>query len=115
MGYVNVIWQGDANRAALELLPHAASPARIVNITGTERLSVRWLATELGARLGREPVFEGSEAADALLSDATLMQSMLGAPTVTITQMLDWTAEWTRAGGLRLDKPTHFDARDGRF
>ena len=115
MGYVNVIWQGDANRAALELLPHAASPARVVNVTGTERLSVRWLATELGARLGREPVFEGTEATDALLSDATLMKSTLGEPSVAISQMLDWTAEWTRAGGPRLGKPTHFDARDGRF
>ena len=115
MGYVNVIWQGDANRAALELLPHATSPARIVNVTGTERLSVRWLATELGARLGRAPVFEGTEAADALLSDAALMKSMLGEPSVSISQMLDWTAEWTRAGGPHLGKPTHFDARDGRF
>lgn len=115
MGHVNVIWQGDANRAALELLTHAASPARIVNVTGLERLSVRWLATELGARLGRAPVFDGTEAADALLSNASLMKSLVGAPEVTITTMLDWTAEWTRIGGARLAKPTHFDVRDGKF
>ena len=115
MGHVNIIWQGDANCAALELLPHAASPARIVNVTGAERLSVRWLASELGTRLGRAPVFDGSEATDALLSDASLMHTLLEAPNVTIVQMLDWTAEWQRAGGARLGKPTHFDARDGRF
>ena len=115
MGYVNVIWQGDANRAALELLPHAASPARVVNVTGTAALSVRWIATELGTRLGRPPTFAGSEAPDALLSDAALMASLVGEPEVTISQMLDWTAEWTRAGGARLGKPTNFDVRDGKF
>ncbi len=115
MGYVNVIWQGDANRAAIELLPHAASPARPVNVTGMERLSVRWLATQLGVRLEREPVFEGTEAPDALLSDASLMQSLLGEPEVPIEQMLDWTAAWTKRGGLRLAKSTRFDVRDGKF
>jgi nucleoside-diphosphate-sugar epimerase len=115
MGFVNVIWQGDANRAALELLPQASSPALVVNVTGAERLSVRWLATELGARLGHAPVFEGHEAGDALLSDASLMTSLLPRPEVSIAQMLDWTAAWTTAGGARLGKPTHFNARDGQF
>lgn len=115
MGFVNVIWQGDANRAALELLPQASSPALVVNVTGVERLSVRWLAVELGARLGREPVFADVEAPDALLSDASRMRALLGAPQVSITQMLDWTAEWIRAGGERLGKPTHFDVRDGKY
>ena len=39
MGYVNVIWQGDANRIALECLPHAATPPFVVNVTGGETLS----------------------------------------------------------------------------
>jgi hypothetical protein len=76
---------------------------------------VRWLATELGARLGHAPVFEGHEAGDALLSDAALMQSLLSRPEVSIAQMLDWTAAWTTTGGAQLGKPTHFNARDGRF
>ena len=74
MGYVNIIWQGDASRVALDLLPHATSPARVVNVTGTATLSVRWLASELGNRLGRSPVFDGSEAPDALLSNAALVR-----------------------------------------
>ena len=115
MGFVNVIWQGDANRAALELLPQASSPALVVNVTGAERLSVRWLATELGARLGRAPVFEGHEAGNALLSDAALMTSLLPRPEISIAQMLDWPAAGTAAGGARLGKPTHFDVRDGQF
>ncbi|HVZ48232.1 MAG TPA: NAD(P)-dependent oxidoreductase [Gemmatimonadaceae bacterium] len=115
MGYVNVIWQGDANRAALELLPCAASPALVVNVTGPERLAVRDLAIQLGRRLGREPVFTGTEAADALLSDASLMRSLVSPASVTLDTMLDWTAEWVRAGRPLLGKPTRFDVRDGRF
>jgi len=115
MGYVNVIWQRDANRAALELLPLAASPPLTVNVTGTERLSVRELATALGARLGRAPVFSGREAPDALLSDTTRIQAMLGPPDMPLTTMLDWVAEWVLAGRPLLGKPTHFDTRDGVF
>jgi nucleoside-diphosphate-sugar epimerase len=115
MGHVNVIWQGDANRAAVELLPHAASPPCVVNVAGTEVLSVRWLATELGRRVGRAPRFEGTEASDALLSDATRMRTLLGPPDMPTATMLDWVAEWVTDGRPLLSKPTHFDVRDGTF
>lgn len=115
MGYVNVIWQGDANRAALELLPHTASPALVVNVAGAERLSVRDVATQLGRRLGREPVFAGVEAPDALLSDAALMRRYVSPPAVAVETMLDWTAEWVASGLPLLGKPTKFGVRDGRF
>lgn len=115
MGCVNVIWQGDANRAALELLPRADAPAVKVNVTGPERLSVRDLAARLGERLGRAPVFSGAEAPDALLSDTTLMRSLLSSPSVVLDTMLDWTAQWVRDGRPLLGKPTRFDVRDGRF
>jgi hypothetical protein len=29
--------------------------------------------------------------------------------------MIDWTAAWISAGGSRLNKPTHFEVRDGKF
>mgnify|MGYP002631278908 CR=1 FL=1 len=115
MGQVNVIWQGDANRAALELLAHAAAPARIVNVTGADTLSVRLLAKQLGTRLGRTPIFEGTEAEDALLSDASLMHRLLAPPLVSVHTMLDWTAAWVANGGPLLGKPTKYDVRDGRF
>jgi len=115
MGHVNVIWQGDANRAALELLAHAATPARIVNVTSTEVHSVRTLANALGARLGRAPVFEGSEADDALLSNASLMHRLLAPPLVSVDNMLDWTAEWVAQGRALLGKPTKYNVRDGAF
>ena len=28
---------------------------------------------------------------------------------------IEWTIEWVKAGGRTLGKPTHFEARDGRF
>jgi nucleoside-diphosphate-sugar epimerase len=115
MGHVNVIWQGDANRAALELLARAESPAGVWNVTGRDVLSVRTLATELGRRLRREPTFEGTEGADALLSDASRMHKELGAPEMPLTTLLDWTAEWVAEGRPLLGKPTKFDVRDGKF
>lgn len=115
MGHVNVIWQGDANRIALESLPHAAAPPFVLNVTGADTLSVRSLATELGQRLGTAPRFTGAEAPDALLSDTARMRAHFGAPEVGVDQMLDWVAEWVREGRPLLGKPTHFEARDGSF
>ena len=115
MGHVNVIWQGDANALAVAALAHAASPPFVVNLTGHETLSVRALATALGERLGRAPVFAGEEAPDALLSDTTRMRTTLGAATTPLDAMLDWTAEWVRTGGELLGKPTKFERRDGAF
>lgn len=115
MGFVNIIWQGDANRAALELLPLAATPPLILNVTGARSFAVRQLAIDLGTRLGREPRFVGAEAADALLSDTTRFQQLLGGATLAIETMLDWTASWIREGRPLLGKPTHFETRDGSF
>jgi nucleoside-diphosphate-sugar epimerase len=115
MSHVNVIWQGDANRAALELLPRASSPPLVINVTGSEALSVRKLAQELARRLGKEARFESSEAADALLSDTSRFRSEFGEPEMPLDTMLDWVAEWVREGRPLLDKPTRFDTRDGTF
>ncbi|MEZ0110336.1 hypothetical protein ABH920_004351 [Catenulispora sp. EB89] len=117
-GAVNVIWQGDANRYALSALAHARAAGEdplVLNVTGPETASVRWLATELGRRLNREPVFTGTEAPTALLSNAARCFGMFGYPTVSLHQMLDWTVVWLREGGALLDKPTHFTERAGRF
>jgi nucleoside-diphosphate-sugar epimerase len=114
-GAVNVLWQGDANRYALSALTLAASVPYILNVTGPETLSVRWLATELGRRLGREPDFTGTEHATALLNNAARCFAHFGYPRVSVGEMLDWTVEWLVGGGALLDKPTHFGERRGRF
>src|ERR1044071_1563165 len=69
MGYVNVIWQGDANRVAIECLPRASAPPFVLNVTGRDTLSVRELAERFGRRFKRPPVFAGKEGPDALLSN----------------------------------------------
>jgi nucleoside-diphosphate-sugar epimerase len=115
MGYVNVIWQGDANRIAIESLPHASSPPFVLNLTGPDTLSVRELAWRFGRRLGRTPRLEGNEGKDALLSNTTRMRSTFAAPAVSLDQMIEQVAAAIEAGGPTLGKPTHFETRDGRF
>jgi nucleoside-diphosphate-sugar epimerase len=115
MGFVNVIWQGDANRIALELLAAAGTPPLVLNVSGMETLSVRALAEQLGMRLGREPRFTGTEAPDALLSNANALRGRFGAPEMPVETMLDWVADWVREARPLLGKPTHFETRDGAF
>jgi uncharacterized protein YbjT (DUF2867 family) len=115
MGYVNVIWQGDANAQAIRCLGLAASPPFVVNVTGPERLSVRDAASRLASLLGVRARFEGSEAPDALLSDTTLAQSVFGPPVVSTDTLIEWVASWVACGGTRLGKATKFEVRDGGY
>ena len=115
MGHVNVIWQGDANRAALELLPQASAPPLVVNVTGSETIAVRAVAGELAQRMRREPRFEGREAPTALLSDASRMRGLIGAPAMPLGTLLDWVADWVGHGRPLLGKPTGFEKRIGAF
>jgi nucleoside-diphosphate-sugar epimerase len=115
MGHVNVIWQGDANRVAVECLEHTSAPPFVVNVTGGDILAVRDLANRLGEQIGREPVFTGEEAADALLSDTRLMASTFAPPEIPLDWMLAWVAAWVRDGRPLLGRPTHFEERAGKF
>ena len=115
MGHVNVIWQGDANAMALRAVEHCAAPPFVVNIAGPERLSVRRICRELGRLMDRPLNLVGEEAADALLSDGRRGQERLGRPRVAVERLLGWIADWVMRGGPSLDKPTHFQVRDGRF
>jgi nucleoside-diphosphate-sugar epimerase len=115
MGSVNVIWQGDASAQALCCLAQASSPPFVVNVTGPETLSIRAVATRFGELLGRAPVFGGTEAPDALLSDASRASALFGAPTVDADTLIDWVADWIARDGRTLAKPTKFEVRDGRF
>jgi dTDP-4-dehydrorhamnose reductase len=115
MGHVNVIWQRDANAMALCSLEQVASPPRILNLAGPETLSVRQVAEDFGRLFSKPVTFEGTEAPDALLSNAQLSHRLFGPPRVDVPQMMQWIADWVRRGGATLGKPTHFEVRDGRF
>jgi nucleoside-diphosphate-sugar epimerase len=115
MGWFNTLWQGDANTMTLRCFDHAVAPPLTVNLTGPEQLNVRETCERLGKLLGRQPVFVGKEASTALLSNAQLAFSLFGQPKVDADRLLTWVAAWLRQGGPTLSKPTHFEARDGRF
>ncbi|MEO7145091.1 MAG: NAD-dependent epimerase/dehydratase family protein [Bryobacteraceae bacterium] len=115
MGYVNVIWQGDANSACLRSFDLCSSPARILNLTGAGTLAVRALAVEFGRRFGIEPLFQGEPAPVALLSNAAEYRRLLGEPLMDPAAMIGLVADWIQAGGKTWDKPTHFEAADGKF
>jgi nucleoside-diphosphate-sugar epimerase len=114
-GYANVIWQGDANSAGLRSLELCETPARILNLTGAETLSIRWLAEQFASRFQTSPIFENVEADTALLNNASVYHDLLGAPAINLNQMIDWVAHWIQSGAGTLGKPTHFETRSGKF
>ncbi|NGP46746.1 NAD(P)-dependent oxidoreductase [Bacillaceae bacterium SIJ1] len=114
-GHVNVIWQGDANEYALRCLTVCDTPPRILNASGPETVSIRWLAEEFGALFAKEPVLIGAEKDTALLSNSSEIHRLFGYPQVPLRQMIEWTADWVKSGGETSNKPTHFQERAGRF
>ncbi len=115
MGHANVIWQGDANSICLQSFALCQSPPAILNMTGPETISIRWLAHRFGARFGVEPILEGTESDTALLNNAARCHRLFGYPSVTVEQMIEMVADWIGLGGATLNKPTHFETRDGKF
>ncbi|WP_426350213.1 NAD-dependent epimerase/dehydratase family protein [Alloiococcus sp. CFN-8] len=115
MGYVNVIWQPDACEVAIRSLLIAEAPANILNVTGPETLSVKWIAEELGRELGIEPSFRGTPQETALLSNASKAHELFGYPRTTIREMIKITALWLTSGGETINKPTHFQEREGKY
>jgi len=115
MGWFNCLWQGDANAMTLQAFALAATPPRVLNLTGPELLNVRTVAEQLARRLNRPVTFTGSEGSSALLNNAGTALARFGPPRVPAAQLLDWVADWVMRGGPDLGKPTHFESRDGRF
>lgn len=114
MGHANIIWQGDANDWALRSLAHCTTPTSPLNLSGPQ-VGIRAVAQALGERLGMAPVLTGKEADTAWLVDCSEAFRLFGQPQVSLGRMLDWTADWARRGGASLGKPTHYEARDGKY
>jgi len=115
VSHFNTIWQGDANSYALRTLALCQSPPLALNVTGSEIVTVRHSALFYAERFGREAVFSGEESGKALLSNASRCHSLLGPPRVTARELMEGVAHWIEAGGVSLDKPTHFEVSDGKF
>ncbi len=112
---VNVIWQGDANEIAIRSLLHCESPAKILNVTGPETLSTKWVAEEFAKLLGKPATYAYEAEGTALLNNASECHRIFGYPKVTIREIIELTAQWLQEGGEEFGKPTHFQERGGQF
>ncbi len=115
MGYLNCIWQGDANDMILRSIALADSPPKLLNLTGLEKFSVRSLAERFGELLNKPVQIVGEEAETALLNDARATANLLGEPPTSIARVIEWTAEWIKRDQPLWNKPTGFQVRDGVF
>lgn len=115
MGYVNCIWQRDANEIILRSFRVASVPPTLLNVTSREVLRVRDVALRFGELLGREPRFQGTESDYALLSDPSRAYELFGPPATGVDAVMQWTAEWLAHEGRTLAKPTHYEGSDGRY
>jgi nucleoside-diphosphate-sugar epimerase len=115
MSAVNVIWQGYANEATLRSFLHATPDPFVLNVAGPETLSVRHVAQAFGKIAGIEPQFTGTEATSALLSNSAKCMRLFGYPTVSPTELMEWTVAWLQSGLPLLNKPTGFQKLDGKF
>ncbi len=115
MSTLNCIWQGDANESIIRSLALSSTPPLALNLVGSGQYRVRELAMRFGQLLGKEVSFSGQEADTALLSDNSLLRSLLGEPPTPLETVLNWTADWVRSEGRLLNKPTHFEVRNGDY
>ena len=56
-----------------------------------------------------------ANAATALLSNPRRALERFGRPRVDAEQLLQWVADWAMRDGPTLNKPTHFESREGKF
>ena len=116
--FVNVIWQGDANRLALRALTQAAVPAIDVpvalNVTGPI-VAVREIAERIGAIANVSPVLAGTPGDDALIANIDRLTAQLPSAALPLDTLCAWAVHWIRGGGRLLHKPTKFEVRDGKY
>ncbi len=115
MGHANVIWQGDANAQALRAFHHCTVPAAPLNVSGPEVMSIRAAALAFGRIFGRDPVFAGSEGAEAWLVNTREATRLFGYPLVPLARMIEWVADWIARGMPSYNMDTHYDVRDGAY
>ncbi len=115
VGYFNVIWQGDANAAALRALELADSPCAILNVTGPETATVERAAKIMGEIMGKEVKFAGTPGDLNYLNDASKMCRLFGYPRMSLDEMIRLQAQWIADGGISIGKPTHFEVNNGKF
>lgn len=114
MGHVNVVWAGDCNRVTLRSFDIAATPPKLLNLSGPQ-LSQRELAGKIAAVLGKPATITGTEAPTALLNNGDYCWKTFGKPQVGVDDMVKRICAYLTTGGQTWNKPTHFEVRDGKF
>ncbi len=109
--YVNVIWLDDLMEKMIESYSVAAVPPKILNMTGTEKVSVRAIAERLGELMGKEPRFKNEPKGTNLLAKADEMARLLGEPKVSLDEGLRRVAESVMAREHPIDHPTQWEKR----
>jgi nucleoside-diphosphate-sugar epimerase len=115
MSHMNCIWQGDANEMIIRSLGLAATPPLALNLVGAQHYSIRATALHFGELMGKPVRLTGVEAETAYLSNNQRLQALLGEPSTPVEAVMRWTAGWVLANGRLLNKPTHFEVRDGGY
>ncbi len=114
-GVFNCIWQGDVNEYALSCLLHVDSPPSILNVTGPETISIKWVAEEFAKIFNKPASFVGENNGTALFSKTAKLNGLLGYPLTSLEQMIKMTANWISQDGETIEAPTHFETVDGRY
>ena len=76
---------------------------------------MRALAEAFGRALGKKPKIIGNEAPTGWLVNTSRMAATFGYPSVPLLKMIEWTADWLSRDQPTLNKPTHYEVRDGKY
>jgi dTDP-4-dehydrorhamnose reductase len=114
-GFMNGIWQGDCCDQVLRSFDLATSPSSVLNVTGPEILSIRWIANRFGELFGKEAIISGEENGKGYISNAAKANAIFGNPSVPVGKIVEWIADWIQRGGETSGKPTHFETQDGKY
>jgi len=112
-GFANIIWLDDLMDAMIASYEVAAVPARVLNMTGTQKVPIRAIAEKLGGFMGIEPKFTGEPKETALLGNADEMARLLGEPKTSLEEGLRRVAESVMAHEFPIDHPTQWEKRKG--
>ena len=62
---------------------------------------------------GKRILFSDIATADA--KDSRRMVQEFGPPSVPLAKMIEWTVDWLARDMATLNKPTHYEVRDGKY
>ena len=99
---IKCLWPKDSSRSASgigKFLADRSYPPFVLNLSAPEWVNLRPLAQKCGELFDREPVFNGSENAQAWGADTSLQQSRFGYLSVPLTGLINWTVHWMQGGG----------------